>query len=296
LGAYANFEEYFAKSCGTSGDPVAECNEDLSNLDGNPALYNPTLYFNSTGATNDNYFFRNLNVTLGTCTAPGSSTGESTSTGSGSSTSTGGSSTYRIVAVVTMDVATTCSGISLFADFARKYNAGTGDADRGVVSPGTTAVAANFPCAEGTVAGVCARPLSCAFATSFASAIGGGANKDTTIIADVTSRRRRRMEAGGAERRELPITDPITVTMKISSTYTTNALPAITTTVTNNFASGLTAHGVTVTNVAIVQEATPGGAATTGSKKSSFATSRYSVNAVFPMLAALLLVAFGMRA
>jgi len=297
--AYANFEEYFAKSCGTSANPVAECNEDLSNLDGNPALYNPTLYFNSTGATNDDYFFRNLNVTLGTCTAPGSSTstGDSTSTGSGSSTSTG-TGTHRIVAVVTMDVATTCQHISEFADFARKYDAGTSDADKGVVSPGTAAVAANYPCAEGHTPGPCGRDLSCAFAGSFAAAVGGGASAATTIIADVTSGRRRRLEAGGAERRELPITaeNAIKVTMRISSVYNQATLPTIDTNTITQFTNLMTPHGVTITDVAIAQERAAGGAATTGSKKSSFATSRYSVNAVFPMLAALLLVAFGMRA
>lgn len=40
----------------------------------------------------------------------------------------------------------------------------------------------------------------------------------------------------------------------------------------------------------------PAAAATTGSKKSSFAAGRYSLNAIAPMLAALLLLAFGTRA
>jgi hypothetical protein len=70
-------------------------------------------------------------------------------------------------------------------------------------------------------------------------------------------------------------------------------LVAVTNTMLADIAQSLTS----VTSVDWITAVSSGGAAaTTGSKKSSFATTRYSVNAVFPMLAALLLLAFGMRA
>jgi len=140
---YSNFEQFFQSSCGTWANPNANCNEDMSNLDGNPALYNPQMYFNYTG-DNDIYFFRNLNVSLDGCTA---STGESTSGSGTPETTTNGNtpstpSYTPITATVTADVG--CTHITAVSGMAVSWAETT---NPGYLSPGSdTSVQANQAC------------------------------------------------------------------------------------------------------------------------------------------------------
>lgn len=305
-GAYVNFEDYFAKSCGTSADTVAECTEDLSWIDGQPTLANPALYWNNTGASNDAFFFRNLNVTLGSCSSSGSSTGSSTAGSTGSSTagSTGSATVATLKQVRIVFTATvSCEHITEPDHMARSY-AATAAADQGIVSPGTAEHTDNYPC-HNTAIGPCGRPLSCNFATAFATAMGtdSGIDVNKVIIASLGPGRRRRLDSAPIRNLALSATAcgggecsfALTAAAKMTEVpdLTSNSIS----TAFKNAATN-SAAGVTVTAVETITDVTPAGAAaaTTGGKKSSFANSRYSVNAVFPMLAAMLLVAFGMRA